>query len=143
MPLVLAVVFAVGGFAVSRFRGFAVSRVRGMFGSQQLPTYADSTPAGSVSSSGPKRVRYEIFGAPGTIADINYMDPAGEAQQLNDVALPWSIEVETDAPSMVANIIAQGNSDFLGCRISSDGEVKDERTSSAVSAYVYCIAKSA
>lgn len=135
LPLVLAVVFAVGGFAVSR--------VRGMFGSQQLPTYADSTPAGSVSSSGPKRVRYEIFGAPGTIADINYMDPAGEAQQLNDVALPWSIEVETDAPSMVANIIAQANTDFLGCRISSGGEVKDERTSSAVSAYVYCIAKSA
>lgn len=131
----LVVVLAVGAFAVWR--------VRGMFGSQQLPTYAGSMRADRADSSDPKRVRYEVYGAPGTVASINYIDPGGEARQLDDVTLPWSINLETDAPSMVANIVAQGDTDFIGCRISADGEVKVERTTSAVSAYVYCIAKSA
>ena len=129
------VVLAVGAFAVSR--------VRGIFGSQELPTYAGSMPGNTVSSSDPKRVIYEVFGPPGTVADINYIDPDGEPQQINRVPLPWSVTVETDAPSMAANIVAQGNTDFIGCRISADGEIKDERTQNAVSAYVYCIAKSA
>jgi hypothetical protein len=132
---VLVVVLAVGAFAVAR--------VRGIFGSQPLPTYAGSMSADTAAGYDPKRVVYEIFGAPGTVAEINYLDPAGEPHQLSGVRLPWSLEVETDKPSMAANVVAQGDSDFIGCRISSDGDVKDERTSSAVSAYVYCIAKSA
>ncbi len=85
---------------------------------------------------------YEVFGNPGATADINYLDPSGEPVQVDGAALPWSVEVSTTAPSMAANLVAQGNSDFLGCRISSDGAVRDERSSSAVSAYVYCMAKS-
>ncbi|MGB3484982.1 MAG: MmpS family transport accessory protein [Mycobacterium sp.] len=133
LPLALVVVLALGGFTVSR--------VRGIFGSQQLPTYAGST-VDVTNNSNPKRVRYEIFGNPGARADINYLDPDGEPIQVDDAALPWFIEVETTAPSMAANIVAQGGGDYLGCRISSDGDVHDERSSSAVSAYVYCMAKS-
>lgn len=135
LPLVLVVVFGVGAFAVSQ--------VRGIFGSEELPTYAGSMPEDTGTSSDPKHVVYEIFGAPGTVAEINYTDTEGEPQQLNSVSLPWSVELTTDAPSMSANIVAQGDTGFIGCRISSDGEIKDERTSRAVSAYVYCIAKSA
>jgi hypothetical protein len=39
--------------------------------------------------------------------------------------------------------VAQGNGNYIGCRISADGVVKDERTASDVSAYIYCFTKSA
>ncbi len=122
--------------------GFAVWRIRNIFGSQQLPTYA-----GSVSSDGdrsdPKVVRYEVFGQPGAYADINYIDAEGDPNQIVGAALPWSVEVETTSPAMVGNVVAQGDGDYLGCRITADGTVKDERTASDVSAYIYCFTKSA
>jgi len=134
MPLVMVVVVAIGGFSVLR--------VRGIFGSHQLPTYAGSM-SDEANKSDPKRVLYEVFGQPGTVADINYVDDEGQPNQINSATLPWSFEVVTDAPSMAGNIVAQGNSDFIGCRITSDGEVKDERTVNQVNAYIYCFAKSA
>ena len=44
---------------------------------------------------------------------------------------------------MSGNVVAQGNGDFIGCRITADGEVKDERTITNVSAYIYCFTKAA
>lgn len=122
--------------------GFTVWRIRNIFGSQQLPTYA-----GNVTDDGnradPKRVRYEVFGVPGAYADINYIDAEGDPNQIVGATLPWSIEVETNSPAMVGNVVAQGNGDFIGCRISADGTVKDERTATEASAYIYCFTKSA
>lgn len=122
--------------------GFAVDRVRGIFGSHQLPTYAGSM-SDDQHKSDSKRVVYEVFGPPGATADINYIDDEGETNQVDNATLPWSHEIVTTAPSMTGNIVAQGSSDFIGCRITSDGEVKDERTVSQVSAYIYCFVKSA
>jgi hypothetical protein len=122
--------------------GFAVWRLRNMFGSHQLATYA-----GNASEDGDraeaKLVRYEVFGLPGASADINYIDAAGDPNQIVGAALPWSVEVETTSPAMVGNVVAQGNGNYIGCRISADGVVKDERTASDVSAYIYCFTKSA
>jgi hypothetical protein len=95
------------------------------------------------NKSDPKRVLYEIFGPQGAVADINYIDDEGQPNQVNGARLPWSFEVVTDAPSMAGNVVAQGNSDFIRCRITSDGDVKDERTVTQVNAYIYCFAKSA
>ncbi|MCX2932043.1 MmpS family transport accessory protein [Mycobacterium sp. CVI_P3] len=134
IPLVLVVVLAVGAFAVSR--------VRGIFGSHQLPTYAGSM-SDDKRKSDPKRVVYQIFGPPGTIADINYLDDSGTPHQVDAAVLPWSVEIVTTAPAMAGNVLAQGNSDSIGCRITADGEVKMERTTNEVSAYVYCFVKSA
>lgn len=128
------VVLAVGAFSVWR--------IRGIFGSQQLPTYAGSMTEDS-NKSDPKIVRYEVWGEPGAVADINYVDAEGDPNQLVGAALPWSIDIETDSPAMSGNIVAQGNGDFIGCRITADGEVKDERTISNVSAYIYCFTKAA
>ncbi|OKH77432.1 membrane protein [Mycobacterium sp. SWH-M3] len=122
--------------------GFAVAKVRGIFGSQQLPTYAGSMSDDTKNVSDPKRVVYEVFGPPGAVADVNYIDDDGEPNQVNAVTLPWAIEIVTNAPSMTGNVLAQGTGDFIGCRISSDGEVKDERTANDVTAYIYCFAKS-
>ncbi|ORX13914.1 hypothetical protein AWC31_29545 [Mycolicibacterium wolinskyi] len=132
--MVMAAVIAIGGFAVTK--------IRGIFGTQQLPTYAGSMSDDQKNVSDPKRVVYEIFGPPGAVADVNYIDDDGEPNQVDGVALPWSVEIVTNAPSMTGNVLAQGNSDFIGCRISSDGEVKDERTAHDVNAYIYCFAKS-
>lgn len=134
IPLLLVVVIAAGAFAVAR--------VRGIFGSHQLPTYAGSM-SDDKRKSDPKHVVYQIFGPPGTVADINYLDDSGTPHQVNGVTLPWSVEIVTTAPAMAGNVLAQGNSDSIGCRITADGEVKMERTTNAVSAYVYCFVKSA
>jgi hypothetical protein len=121
---------------------FAVARIRGIFGSHQLPTYAGSM-SEDANKSDPKRVRYEIFGPPGAVADINYLDAEGDPNQVSGARLPWSIDIESYSPAMVGNVLAQGDSDFVGCRISSDGVVKAERTAAEVSAYIYCFTKSA
>lgn len=122
--------------------GFAVLRVRGIFGSHQLPTYAGSMSDDS-NKTDPKRLVYEIWGPAGATADINYIDDEGETNQVNDATLPWSHEIVSNAPSVMGNIVAQGDSDFIGCRITSDDEVKDERTVNQVSAYIFCVVKSA
>ncbi|OAN37890.1 hypothetical protein A4X20_21015 [Mycolicibacterium iranicum] len=132
--MVLVLVLVVGGFAVWR--------IRNIFGSHQLPTYAGNMSEDS-NRSDPKRVRYEVFGNPGATADINYIDAEGDPNQIVAAALPWSIEVETNSPAMVGNVVAQGDGDFIGCRISADGVVKDERTADNYTAYVYCFTKSA
>lgn len=130
----VVVVVAVGGFAVWR--------IRGIFGSYQIPTYAGSM-TDDKNNSKPKHVLYEIFGPPGASADINYVDKEGENHQINGATLPWSTEVITTAPAMTGNILAQGTADSIGCRITANGEVKDERVKNEVSAYVYCFVKSA
>jgi hypothetical protein len=38
--------------------------------------------------------------------------------------------------------MAQGNSDSLGCRITIDDVVKDERQVNTMNAYTYCLDKS-
>jgi hypothetical protein len=36
------------------------------------------------------------------------------------------------------NVVAQGDSDSIGCRILVDGQVKAERISNEVNAFTYC-----
>jgi hypothetical protein len=134
IPLIMVVVVVVAGFAVMR--------IREIFGSHKIPTYAGSM-SDEENNSNPKHVTYEIFGPPGTIADINYVDEEGKPHQINGAQVPWSFTIVTTAPSMVGNILAQGDSNVLGCRISANGEIKDERTSREVNAYIYCFVKSA
>jgi hypothetical protein len=91
----------------------------------------------------PKHLTYEIFGPPGTVADISYFDVNAEPQRVDAAQLPWSVHMTTNLPAVMGNIVAQGNSNSIGCRITVDGEVKDERVSHEVNAYVYCVVKGA
>jgi len=50
--------------------------------------------------------------------------------------------LSTTAPAAAANIVAQGDSDTIGCRITVDGVVKDEKTSTGVNAQTFCLVKS-
>lgn len=90
----------------------------------------------------PKVVTLEVFGAGGR-ADINYLDLNSRPQRVDRAALPWSVTLETNAPSAAPTLLAQGDGNDITCRISVDGEVKDERTSTGVRALTYCFVKSA
>src|SRR5208337_4441959 len=65
VPLVILVVVVAGGFTVSRLHG--------IFGSEKQLSYAD-TRVDQGKPFNPKHLRYEVFGAPGTVADISYFD---------------------------------------------------------------------
>ena len=116
-------------------------RLHGVFGKTEL-TRAGSGLANDPKPFDPKVVVYEIFGPPGTVATVNYLDLDAEPQIARDVTLPWTLTLTTDAPAAAGNIVAQGDSDTIGCRITVDGVVKDERVRTGVSAQTFCIVKS-
>ena len=133
IPLVIVIVVAIAGFTVHRIRTF--------FGAEGIIT----TPrvfADDPEPFDPKVVKYEIFGS-GTYANINYLDLDAKPQRLDGAALPWSLTLQTTAPSAAPNIVAQGDGGSVTCRITVDDEVKDERTATGVNALTYCFVKSA
>ncbi|QUR66513.1 MmpS family protein [Mycobacterium spongiae] len=133
MPLVIAAVLAIVGFAVHR--------IRGVFDSE--PVSVPSAFANDPKSFDPKVVKYEVFGPPGAVADISYLDLDIQPQRVSGVALPWELTLSTTAPAAFPKIVAQGNSDSIGCRIVVDGDVKDEKISTSVHAQTFCLVKSA
>ena len=133
IPLVILLVVAIAAFAVDRLHG--------VFGRTEL-TREGSGLANDPKPFNPKVVTYEIFGPPGTVATINYLDLDAAPQIARDVTLPWSLTLTTTAPAAGATIVAQGNSDTIGCRITIDDELKDERTSTGVNAQTFCLVKS-
>lgn len=90
----------------------------------------------------PKVVKYEIFGS-GSYADINYLDLDSKPVRVDGAALPWSMTLSTTAPSVLPNIVAQGDGSAISCRITVDDEVKDERTTDGVNAQTFCLVKNA
>ena len=48
----------------------------------------------------------------------------------------------TTAPSVFPNIVAQSDGDYIGCRITVDNEVKDEKSNNGVHAMTFCMVKS-
>jgi len=132
LPALVVVAVALG--AVS------VAQLRSVFGSDG----AVVTPVGSDTAAkfNPKVVTYEVFGS-GSTAVINYTDLNGLPQRTGEVSLPWSLRLETTVPSVMPNLIAQGDGVSIGCRVTVDDEVKDERTSEGVNPATYCLVKAA
>ena len=72
--------------AVLAVAGFAVYRLHGIFASQDVT----STPSGSendIVPFNPKHVDLEVFGPPGTVATITYLDVNAQPQRADAVAL--------------------------------------------------------
>lgn len=134
VPLVILAVVVAGGFAVSRLHG--------IFGSDKQISYSDTRGQDSKPFN-PKHIRYEVFGAPGTVADISYFDVNGDPQHLKGTELPWTLEFAVTSATSVGNVIAQGDSDSIGCRILVDNVVKSEKTSNETSAFAFCLLKNA
>lgn len=133
MALVAIVVVAVAGFAVFRLHG--------IFGSHDVTSTPDNA-ANEIVPFNPKHVVMEVFGPPGTVATITYLDVDAQPQRADNIALPWSYDTTTTQPAVFVNVAAQGNSDSIGCRITIDDVVKDERSVNTLNAYTYCLDKS-
>ncbi len=133
MLLVAVVVVAVAGFAVYRLHG--------IFGSNNKTSTASAL-SNEIVPFNPKHVVLEVFGPPGTVATVNYLDVNAQPQRASDVTLPWKYDTTTTQPAVFVNVMAQGDSDSLGCRILIDDVIKDERVVNTMNAYVYCLDKS-
>jgi hypothetical protein len=134
IPLVILIVALAGAFTVSRLHG--------MFGSDDRPSYTDSALA-ETKPFDPKHLKYEVFGAPGTVATISYFDAEAEPRVVRGASLPWSLEFEIGSATAVASIIVQGDSDSIGCRILVDDEVKADKTSNQTNAFASCMLEAA
>ncbi|PND54576.1 hypothetical protein CRM90_27130 [Mycobacterium sp. ENV421] len=134
LPIVIVLVIAIAAFGVFRLHG--------VFGKTET-TRPGSGLANDTKPFNPKTVVYEIYGPPGAVATINYLDLDAQPQIARDVTLPWSLTLTTTAPAASANIVAQGDSDTIGCRIIVNGELKDEKTNTGVNAQTFCLVKSA
>ena len=121
--------------------GLAIARLHGIFGSVDT-TAANTGLANEIVPFNPKQVVLEVFGEPGAVATINYLDVDAQPQRVVDAPLPWSTTITTTKPAVRGNVVAQGTGSTLGCRITVNGEVKDERTVEKVDAYTYCLDKS-
>jgi hypothetical protein len=132
IPLVLVVVLAVSGLIVMRLHK--------IFGSENLNAAAG---AGiQIVQFHPKILVYDVFGAEGTTARIDYFDADANIHEVNE-ALPWAITISTTLPAVSGNIIAQGDGNEIGCRITVDGLVRDQRTRDGLNAQTFCLVKSA
>jgi hypothetical protein len=121
---------------------FAVYRLNGVFGTNNTVSRpaADSL---ENSDYNPKRVLFEVFGSPGSTATINFLDKDAQPQRVDNAPLPWSHPLTTTDPTLFADLRAQGDGSTIGCRITVNGIVKDERSTSNVNGYIACLDKSA
>ncbi len=128
--------------AVVAVTGFCVYRLHGIFG-----VHGNSSDSGSsydnIVPFNPKVLVLEVWGSPGNVATINYLDVKAQPQQVLDVPLPWSLTITTTLPAVTGNLVAQGSGNSIGCRITVDGVVKNERQVNEVRAYTFCLDKSA
>src|SRR3984957_12407590 len=119
--------------AVVAAAGFAIYRLHGIFGAHDNVA-ANSDLSNEIVPFHPKQVVLEVFGAPGAVATINYLDINAQPQQVKNAPLPWSYTITSTEPAVLGNVVAQGDGDSLGCRITINGVVKDERNLNKVDA---------
>jgi hypothetical protein len=132
IPLVFVVVLAASGLIVMRLHK--------VFGSEDLNAAAG---AGiEIVQFNPKIMVYDVFGPPGSTATIDYFDADANTHEVN-AALPWSTTISTTLPAVSANIMAQGDSDHIGCRVTVDGVVRDQKSTDGRNAQTFCLVKSA
>ncbi len=134
VPLVVVVAVALGAVAVDRLRG--------VFGSESIFTATGSS-AEPLEPSHVKRVTYEVYGPSDTSGTVSYLDTKAQPEQVSFTGLPWTFTITTTVPAVLASVVAQGNSDNIGCRITVNGELKDERSSAGHHAQTSCLVKAA
>ena len=133
IPLATVIVVALAGLAVYRLHG--------IFASEDVT----STPGGAADQIvpfNPKHVVLEVFGPPGAVATITYLDVNAQPQHADAVPLPWAYDTTTTQPAVFVNVQAQGDGNSIGCRIKIDDVVKDERSVNTLNPFTFCLDKS-
>lgn len=134
VPLVVVVAVALGGVAVDRLRG--------VFGSDKIFSATDSS-AEPLKPTAVKRVTYEVYGPSGSTGSVSYLNKGAQPEEANFTSLPWTYTISTTIPAVIANVVAQGDGDSIGCRITVNGEVKAEHTVAGHHAQTSCLVKAA
>lgn len=134
VPLVVVVAVLLGGVTVNRLRG--------VFGSDAIFTATGSS-AEPLEPSHLKQVTYEVYGRSDTTGSVSYLDKNAQPEQASFIGLPWTLTITATVPAVIANVVAQGNSDSIGCRITVNGTVKDEQSSAGRHAQTSCLVKAA
>ncbi len=119
-----------------------VSRLRTFFDSDK-PYIGASLPADDIRPINTKRVTYEIIGPPDASGRVSYLDVNGTTIEAGFTSLPWSVTVSTTDPGMLANVVAQGDTAALGCRILVDDTLKVEDFAEGRDAQAFCLDKAA
>jgi hypothetical protein len=132
IPVVLIIVLAVSGLVVSRLHK--------MFASEDLN--ANSGKGIEIVQFNPKILVYDVYGPPGSTARIGYFDPDANVHEIT-TPLPWTITLSTTLPTVSASLVAQADTDQIGCRVTVNGTVREEQSASGVNAQTYCLVKSA
>lgn len=133
IPLVFIVVLSVSGLVVSRLHN--------VFGSED--PNANAGQGIEIVQFNPKVVTYEVLGPPGTVVSVNYWDAEANTHQIDGAVLPWSFTFSTTLPSVSPNIIVQGDSSEIGCRVTVDDIVRAEQYAQGNNAQTFCVVKSA
>ncbi|MGV0632968.1 MmpS family transport accessory protein [Mycolicibacillus trivialis] len=121
--------------------GLGVLHFRGVFGSDEI--FIQPTGTEAIVSVNVKHVVYEIFGPPNTVGAVSYLDEGSDTRQARFAGLPWTHALTTTLPVVVAHLVAQGDSDSIGCRITVNGAVQDEQNSLGHHAQTFCLVKAA
>ncbi|MEO6793886.1 MAG: MmpS family transport accessory protein [Mycobacterium sp.] len=134
VPLVVALAAVAGTLAVVNLRG--------VFGSDEI-FHWDGSGSGAIESINEKRVVYEVFGPGDATGGVSYLNDETRPVQATFTTLPWSYTMTTTSPAVIGNLVAQGDSDQIGCRITVNGAVKDEHVAIGHHAQVFCLVKAA
>jgi Mycobacterium membrane protein len=134
IPLVVVTAVAAGAIAVDRLRG--------VFGSDEIFSSTRSS-AEAIVPFNPKRVTYEVFGHGATAGRVSYLNKNAQPEEADFTSLPWTYTLTTTIPAVIANVIAQGDGDRIGCRIIVNGDVRDEHSFSGHHAQTFCLVKAA
>ena len=86
---------------------------------------------------------YEITGPPNASGRVSYLDVNGKTIEAGFTELPWSVSVSTTDPGVLANVVAQGDSAALGCRILVNDKVVAQDQAEGRDAQAFCLDKAA
>ncbi|OBK81563.1 hypothetical protein A5649_10940 [Mycolicibacter heraklionensis] len=120
----------------------AVLNLRGAFGSDEIFRW-DGSGSAPIASINEKRVMYEVFGPDDNAGGVSYLNEQTQAVQSTFAGLPWSHTMSTTSPAVIGNLVAQGNGNAIGCRITVNGAIKDEQFATGHHAQVFCLVKAA
>lgn len=134
VPLVVVVSLALGAGAVGRLRD--------VFGSDEI-FRVNGSGAEPLQPTHVKRVTYEVYGPSGATGSVSFLDENAQPHEANFTGLPWALTITTTVPAVIANVVAQGDGDDIGCRITVNGVVGDEQSSVGHHAQTSCLVKAA
>ncbi len=119
-----------------------VGRLRTFFDSDK-PYVAASQPADAIRPINTKRVTYQVVGPQDASGRVSYLDVSGKTIEASFTSLPWSVTVSTTDPGVLANVVAQGDTAALGCRILVDDKLVAEEYAQGRDAQAFCLDKAA